>query len=82
MEFALFAGLAFYLVPTFAAALREHERMEWVLILNVLLGWTLVGWCALLWWALRPGTAAGRRPRAGARLRALPGGRDRLGPAR
>jgi hypothetical protein len=82
MEYALFAGFVFYLIPSFVAAVREHERMEWVLVLNVLLGWTLVGWCALLCWALRPGSAAGRRPRARSRLRALPGGRGRLGPAR
>jgi uncharacterized membrane protein len=41
-----------YFMPTLAAIAREHKRGWGVLILNVLLGWTILGWMLLLAYAL------------------------------
>jgi hypothetical protein len=44
--------LAFlYFLPTIVAANRGHE-ITLVLLLNLFFGWTVIGWFALLLWAL------------------------------
>lgn len=40
--------LLIYLAPTFFAAWRKHPGLPKILILNVFLGWTLIGWAAAL----------------------------------
>ncbi|PVM88189.1 iduronate sulfatase [Caulobacter radicis] len=45
------AGLV-YLIPFWAASSRGHPRKMSILALNLLLGWTMVGWAAALIWAL------------------------------
>lgn len=40
-----------YFLPTIVAVNRGH-RVGGVLVLNVLFGWTGIGWMALLLWAL------------------------------
>lgn len=44
-------GLALYLLPTIIAAARGKKKIVGIILLNVLLGWTLVGWVAALIWA-------------------------------
>lgn len=44
--------LAVYFVPTLVAIKREHHNLGAIIALNVLLGWTLLGWVAALVWAL------------------------------
>lgn len=46
---ALAVGL--YLAPFIVAATREHRQTGAILILNLLLGWTVIGWVAALVWA-------------------------------
>lgn len=41
----------FYLIPSFIAFSRKHDSKGWVLILNIFLGWTLLGWFFVLFWA-------------------------------
>jgi hypothetical protein len=42
-------------VPFTVAAAREHPRVNWILAVNLLLGWTGVGWgLALAWSRSRP----------------------------
>lgn len=41
----------FYLVPTSIAYARFHRSAASVCLLNVLAGWTVVGWFASLIWA-------------------------------
>lgn len=54
------AGILFYLVPTLVAHNRKHHNLGAIFALNLLLGWTLVGWVAALVWALtRPAPAPG-----------------------
>ena len=40
-----------YFLPTIIAANRGHQ-ITGILLLNLLFGWTCVGWIALLLWAL------------------------------
>ncbi len=65
MEFALFGLWLVYLVPFMLAAARDHDQVVGVLLLNVLLGWTGIGWLAALVWALQrpePLPTGRRRP--------------------
>lgn len=43
-----------YLFPFVVAARREHERLGRILVANLLLGWTGIGWLVVLRWARRP----------------------------
>ncbi len=43
--------LALYFLPTFVAVHRGH-RAEGVAVVNLLVGWTGIGWFFLLLWAL------------------------------
>jgi len=43
---------ALYLVPTLIAFLRGHRQLMAIGALNVLLGWTFLGWVASLIWSL------------------------------
>jgi hypothetical protein len=40
-----------YLLPSYVAVLRCHDRAVAVTMANVLLGWTIVGWVGVLIWA-------------------------------
>jgi hypothetical protein len=51
LPFGLF-GLAVYLLPTIVAALRHAKSMVGIVLLNVLLGWTFIGWIIALIWSL------------------------------
>lgn len=41
----------FYLFPTILAYHRKHTNATSICVLNVFLGWTLIGWVAALIWA-------------------------------
>jgi len=49
---ALLILLAFYFLPAFIALLRGKRNAGALAVLNLLLGWTLVGWVVALVWAL------------------------------
>jgi hypothetical protein len=40
-------SLAIYLVPTWVAW-RRHHQLGMVAVLNILLGWTIIGWAVAL----------------------------------
>jgi Superinfection immunity protein len=44
-------GTLLYFLPTFIAAHRGH-RVGGIFILNLLFGWTGIGWLAMLLWSL------------------------------
>jgi hypothetical protein len=51
---AVYVLIFFYLLPAIVAAVRRHHNENAIFILNVLLGWTFVGWVvALVWSATR-----------------------------
>jgi 4-amino-4-deoxy-L-arabinose transferase-like glycosyltransferase len=48
-----------YLLPTLEALLRGHPNLPAIALVNVLLGWSLIGWVVAEVWALkRPEPAA------------------------
>ena len=40
-----------YFIPSIVALMREHPSRAGIIILNIFLGWTLVGWVVSLAWA-------------------------------
>ncbi len=40
-----------YLIPSIIAVSREHHNCWAIVVLNVILGWTGLGWCAALVWS-------------------------------
>ncbi len=51
LEYALLVMLVLYIVPFTVAAHRDHPQARSILVLNLALGWTGVGWLAALAWA-------------------------------
>ena len=45
-------GLALYFLPTVVAALRRKKNIAPILIVNLFLGWSVIGWVVSLVWAL------------------------------
>jgi len=45
-------ALALYLVPSFIAVNKNKRNKNAIVALNLLLGWTFVGWVAALVWSL------------------------------
>ena len=43
--------ISVYLIPAIVAAVRSHHNQNAILILNLLLGWTVLGWAAALVWS-------------------------------
>ena len=43
--------LLLYMAPSFVAGLRHHKNTNAITVLNLLTGWTLIGWVAALVWA-------------------------------
>ena len=41
-----------YFIPAIIASSRNHRNTRAILALNILLGWTLVGWTVALVWSL------------------------------
>ncbi|MFM0339517.1 superinfection immunity protein [Paraburkholderia fungorum] len=50
----LLGALVLYLVPAIIADARERKDAFAVTMVNILLGWTIVGWFAALVWARHP----------------------------
>jgi hypothetical protein len=44
---------AIHFLPTIIAALRDGRSVVGIFLLNLLLGWTVIGWVIALIWALR-----------------------------
>lgn len=45
--------LAAYCAPTIVAQQRRHKDLYGIAALNILLGWTFLGWVIALIWALK-----------------------------
>jgi hypothetical protein len=46
-------GVAIYFMPSLAAAAARHPSLQAVFVLNLLFGWTIVGWFVAITWTLR-----------------------------
>jgi hypothetical protein len=49
--FVVFAFVVYFL-PTIIAKMREHYNQNAILLLNLILGWTGIGWVIALIWAV------------------------------
>lgn len=49
----MFLAVGVYLAPSFIARARRHPRTLDIILLDVLLGWTALGWLGALLWSLR-----------------------------
>jgi hypothetical protein len=48
----ILGGLAMYFLPTVVANRRHKKSENAIAMLNLLLGWTVLGWIASLVWSL------------------------------
>ena len=48
---AVAVALPLYLLPAIIARLRKHPYVAGIFLLNLLLGWTFLGWVGALVWA-------------------------------
>jgi len=48
----LLLGLPIYFMPTIIAAIRKTKNLAAIILLNLLAGWTILGWVASLAWAI------------------------------
>lgn len=64
LAFVFVAGLIFYFVPALVAAGRRHRNANAILVTNLVLGWTLLGWAIALIWAFTAGREARSRSAA------------------
>jgi hypothetical protein len=44
-------GLGLYCLPTIVSLVRGHANKSPIILVNLLLGWTLIGWAIALIWA-------------------------------
>ena len=51
MHFLIFA-IGFYFMPAIVAAVRHTHNASGILLLNIFLGWTLIGWVVALLMAI------------------------------
>lgn len=45
---------AVYVLPTIVAVYRQHHNRVPITLVNILLGWTAIGWVVALIWAFTP----------------------------
>ena len=48
----LIASIPVYFIPSIVAGKKKHKNQTGIFILNLFLGWTLVGWVGALVWAV------------------------------
>ena len=53
-------SLIIYFLPSIVAFFRKHVQAAPIFILNLFLGWTLIGWVGCLAWAVSANTRQAR----------------------
>ena len=56
------AGVLFYLLPMELAMYRDCRSAAWITLVNLFLGWTVIGWFASLGWAAACKTCEAAHP--------------------
>jgi hypothetical protein len=59
MAIYLLLGLAVYLLPSILACMRKHPNKRSILVTNIMIGWSVIGWILALIWSYS--TAESRR---------------------
>jgi Fe2+ transport system protein B len=54
--------IAFYLLPGIVAAIRQHHNQNAIFLLNIFLGWTILGWIIAIIWAVSYVPTQGKTP--------------------
>lgn len=49
--FILSCLIFFYFLPAYIAGVRRHRHFKAILLINILTGWTFLGWAAALVWS-------------------------------
>ena len=52
IAFGFLGAFLLYILPSLIARKRDHKQETAIILLNLLLGWTLIGWIAALIWAV------------------------------
>jgi hypothetical protein len=60
---AVMVGVAFYFLPGIIAFKRNAEHITPIFVLNLLLGWTFIGWVGAIIWALMDNAQSPMAPR-------------------
>ena len=55
--------VALYFLPVLVAVLRRHHQLAPIVVVNVFLGWTYVGWVIALAWAVSHLKSSDSQPR-------------------
>lgn len=79
---ALFLAIYFYFLPTITAAYIKHHNQKAIFLLNLLLGWTLLGWITALVWsatAVNPISTSQPQPQPHRPLSSMPSSRPPRG---
>jgi hypothetical protein len=50
-----------YMAPTVVAGVRRHNNASAIGALNILLGWTFLGWIAAMIWAMTSNVESGHK---------------------
>lgn len=50
--FFAIALLPTYFLPAIIGSLNAHSRSGWIWMLNIVVGWTVLGWVALTVWSI------------------------------
>lgn len=66
ISLTLIVAAGIYLLPTFLAVARGSERLWPAVLIDVLLGWTVIGWIAAMILALIPPRPTAASPQGGA----------------
>jgi len=64
MSILILLSIVLYIVPTVVALARKHRQIGAIFILNLFLGWTVLGWVGALVWAVTVGPEQPRLPDA------------------
>jgi hypothetical protein len=54
--------LAFYFIPTIVGYINHQPNVQAIAVVNIFLGWTLVGWVVALAWAFAAQKAISEAP--------------------
>ena len=46
-------GIPLSFLPTIIAIVKKHDKLLKIFLVNILLGWTFIGWIVALIWSLR-----------------------------